>query len=278
MYKTVIKLSVVLVVVILTACSKNESVQIDPPPKDLPPPSFIKYKLKELNYSGLAAPYYQFKYDDKGHLKFASFLAGILVYEVETNNGLIRILNTETAVNKDQLVYTYDGNRRVVRIDYFDSTNQHFASCIPAYKDGQVQSMTWLSKTGDIEIATRKLIFSFYEDGNLQVREELRRNIQTGVLEFHSKTEYLDYDENINTSSFAIPHDENGHLDLIPDLILQKNNPRKIIETRANFGYVMECNYSFIKGLPVERLGKATINIGNDAGRQFQSKLQYSYY
>ena len=98
------------------------------------------------------------------------------MYEVEMGNGMIKRLISRSPVNKDQLIYTYDGNKRVVRIDYFDSTHTNFGSCLPSYGDkGVVNSISWFKHDGDRRIAIRKLLFTYHSDGNLAKKKRPAR-------------------------------------------------------------------------------------------------------
>jgi hypothetical protein len=91
---------------------------------------------------------------------------------------------------------------------------------------------------------------------------------------------YENYDTGTNVDGFGLIHSEFfDHLVLLPDVQLQKGNPRT--ESRSGDGDNYRVTYTYTyddQGRPRVKSGDILILNGANAGQHFPSSTVYSYY
>jgi len=182
-------------------------------------------------------------------------------------------------VNKDRLKYVYDDTGRVNMVKYTDSTGVVFARVNFTY-NGQKLIKLKRGRKSDVDFITDKIMtFSYHPDGNLfeivyhyPATKDQPESIFTDRFE--------QYDNKINVDGFSLIHNDFfDHLVLLPEVQLQKNNPRKEIRTGDGLNYVV--NYTYVysnNNAPLTKKGELTISNGSDAGKKIQISSIFSYY
>lgn len=268
-------LLMMLIVLGLSACTKNNQNNLPDSPTDTPQPVL----LKDFSINNLPSPYYHFKYNEKDEISFASFGSGLLMYDVLYSNGKIAEMRSNTAVNRDTLRYSYnkDGLPDVVR--YIDETGV-FRYCSFSYTNGRLTEAQWKLETAGGLALERTMNFSYYEDGNVAKISDQKHAVN-GRPESSNASEFSLYDDKVNAGGFALVHDgENAdHLLLYIQVMLQKNNPGKLVFNNGALTYQVDYTYSYNEmKLPLTRRGLVTMLAGPREGEQFISNASYTYY
>jgi len=69
------------------------------------------------------------------------------------------------------------------------------------------------------------------------------------------------------------------HLVLLPDVVLQNSNPRRVTRTGDAETFIVNYSYAYDgSNRPLTRTGQLTITNGPNVGRQFQTSSAYTYY
>lgn len=257
-----------------SACKKNKNTTPDPPP-GTPAPAL----LKDLTIANLPSPYYHFKYNEKKEVSFASFGSGLLMYDVLYANGKIAEMRSNTAVNKDTLRFSYnkDGLPDVVR--YINETGA-YRFCAFSYSNGKLTEAQWKLKTAAGLVLERTMNFAYYEDGNMAKISDQKHAV-AGRPESASSSEFSQYDDKVNAGGFALLHDDGNsdHLLLYLQVVLQKNNPGKLVFSNGAMKYRIDYTYTYNQEkLPLTRRGLVTMLTGPREGEQFISNAGYSWY
>lgn len=271
-YKSLLLL---IVPVVLYSCKKEE--QSNPQPPEVPHVPAVL--LKDMILSHLPSPYYHFEYDTAGKPIFASFASELYRYDIAYNGARISEMRNNILVNKDRMKYFYDYSGNVTEIRFADSAGLVYEKAFFTYDGQKLINVEWDLKSGTGFIILKTLTMSYYPDGNLQ---EIRyHSPATGVNE---EITYVDrfeqYDNKINVDGFGLIHTHFfEHLILLPQVQLQKNNPRKIIHTGDGTNYQVDYNYTYNGlDLPLVKNGEFLYLNGADAGKKVQIQTVYSYY
>ena len=88
------------------------------------------------------------------------------------------------------------------------------------------------------------------------------------------------YDTGTNVDGFSLLHDDFfDHLVLLPEVQLQKGNPRRVTRSGTQETFVVDYSYSYDgNNRPLTRSGQVTITSGPHTGQQFQTSAVYTYY
>ncbi|MGN6418647.1 MAG: hypothetical protein ACTHMC_14225 [Pseudobacter sp.] len=257
------------------ACKKNRNNNFPDPPPDTPQPVL----LKDFTVNNLPSPYYHFKYNEKNEVSFASFGSGLLMYDVLYSNGKIAEMRSNTAVNKDTLRYSYNKDGLPDMVRYINETGT-FRYCSFSYHNGRLLTAQWKLETAGGLALERTLNFAYYEDGNVAKISDLKHAVN-GRPESSNTSEFSQYDDKVNAGGFALLHDDGNsdHLLLYLQVMLQKNNPGKLLFSNTALNYQVDYTYSYNeKKLPLTRRGVVTMLGGPRDGEQFISNSSYSYY
>lgn len=255
------------------SCKKNPPVIPDPVEE---PQAF---RLKELSYQGLPSPYYQFSYAANGQLQGFSWKGGARVFALTyTNNRIIKIERTDPG-SKISVDYQYTGTR-LASLSYRNAAGEIYKRAFLAYlPTGQLGEIEWEIKTDAGYVTQCILTYEYHPDGNLKQREELMTDIP-GVQQGHLFVDaFSDYDETVNTDAFVWLQPEDEIPAPMPGIVLQLNNPRKLVRSGNGVNYTMDFVFHFGPGkIPLYRLGKGLFLTGTSAGQTFENNSNFSYY
>lgn len=249
------------------------SVTSDPPPPP-PPPQVL---LKDVVVSNLPAPYYHFAYDASGRIDSVSFASELTRYEVQYLGGRIRQLQNDILVNHDRLVYAYDADGRVGGIRYVDATGATYAAVVFTYEGDRLVGLERHRLTGGQDVLEKTMSMTYWLDGNLRDLTEHRSAI-AGVQDDQTYVDHYDlYDDGINVDAFGLLHDDFfDHLVLLPDVRLQRNNPRRLTRTGDGINFAADFSYTYdALGRPTMKSGLVSV-VGGPQG--IATSSTYSYY
>lgn len=265
----------------LIGCRKNnceEAPQPPPPEDDIP-----AVKLRTMSVSRLPDPYYHFTYNDSGYITRVNHASGLIFYDLSYANKRIRqiLVNKDIAadINKDRLDYEYaNGQPTVVRV-----TNKQgllYRRCRLSYAPSrQLQQLTWEINPGSGFVTEQTLQFSYYADSNL--KEIAYHDFPVGPVAENTYADHFEeYDDGTNVDGFTWLHTPRHHPVLIPAVVLQRNNPRRVYRTGertvtydARYQYFYDgTNRTLIK------FGEAIVKEINGDTSQFHSATTYTYY
>ncbi|HEX6558291.1 MAG TPA: hypothetical protein VF021_02495 [Longimicrobiales bacterium] len=256
---------------LLMGCASDASAPSVPPP---PAPVL----LKEIVIPNLPSPYYHFEYGTDSRVRTVSFASGLRTYDVIYNGARIAELRNNTAGNSDRLVYSYDDAGHVSMVKYIDGGGQVVAVVFLTYSGARLTELERDRKVSAGYLAEKIMSFTYDADGNVfEVTERFRFD---GSPETVTVDRYEDYDGKVNVDGFSLVHDEFfDHLVLLPGLVLQKSNPRRVTRTGDGTNFVVDHTYTYdAENRPLVKSGDLLITNGSDAGRRFAIRSDYSYY
>ncbi|MEP7318952.1 MAG: hypothetical protein ABI921_09415 [Panacibacter sp.] len=245
-----------------------------------PPPDIHNILLKDIVYDHLPSPYYHFEYNGEGKIIKASYQSNLAMYNLVYTEGNITEVKNNTLVNKDRLVYSYQ-NDLVSQVNYFHEDGTNFKKCFVTYNTAkQLQNLLWQRLSdGGFFVTERSADFQYRTDSNLsQLQNHLMPipGVQNEALYIDT---YEDYDNTKNVDGFSLFHLDSDHPLLLPDAVLQKNNPHKLTRTGDGVHYTITYDFAFTDELlPTKRMGKAVITNGPSAGDHFDANTTFSYY
>ena len=262
---------------IIISC-KKDPVQNDPPPD--PPSATQKILLKDITIPRLPSPYYHFEYGADSLVNKADFASGYFMYEVLYNSGRISEMRNNIIVNHDTLRYVYDNLGRVSKVHFIDQNNLLKRHVVFHYNGAMVSQITWDHKANNSEfIIDRTLSFTYHPDGNLKDMTDFGP-ASPGIDEINFTTHFDEYDDKINVDDFTLIHDGiHDHFLLLPELHLQRNNPRKQWVTGITDQYTVKYIFTYnADNTPILKSGELVFNSGSLSGKKFLVSTNYSYY
>ncbi|QEC66766.1 hypothetical protein FRZ67_05400 [Panacibacter ginsenosidivorans] len=269
-------LSITLCLTLFAACKKEKTQE--PSPGD-PPVDVHTILLKDMIVKNLPSPYYHFEYDNSSFITHVNVQSGYEIYDLLYSNGRISQMNDNTLVNKDKLQYVYD-NGKVSKINYINQAGIIFKQNILTYNSAeQLTAVEWDFVNADETTAPERIIqFEYYSDGNLFKVNDHWFEIPGRQPETFTTDTYENYDTKTNVDAFAILYKTNDHLFLLPNIVIQKNNPLK--ETRSGDGlnYSINYTYTYNNDLPVKKDGDLLILNGESEGTHIDYLITFSYY
>lgn len=268
-------LLIVVVTISLFACNKNYNSPYMPTPDPVVP----SVLLKDVVIPNLPSPYYHFEYDAAGKVAFASFASDFTRYNVLYDGGHIKEMRNNILVNKDRLQYSYDISGRVKTVTYADSTGVVYTIINLAYDGRKLIKLERESKSGAAFVVDKTLTMSYHPDGNLK---DLTYHFvpANGQPQRTYTDRFEQYDDKINVDGFGLIHHEFfDHLVLLPEVQLQKNNPRKETRTGDAENYTADYTYTYNdKNAPLTKNGNLVFLTGAHTGEHFNVSTTYSYY
>ena len=265
-------------VMTLTACEKDKLPVIQPPPSQ--PADTLKVLLRDMVVRSLPSPYYHFDYNDSGYITHTSFESGTRLYDLSYNNRLLREIKNNHPINKDRIEYNYE-NGQVVFIKIIDESGIVIKRAFLDYNlAGKLTNIEWELRQGSNAYAAYRLLtFTYFPDGNLQ--EIVNRTYAIpGVQDFSLRSDrFSNYDNKINVDGFTWLHQTNEHLILLPRVVLQINNPGKVVRTGDGINYDIQYTYMYDgAGRPLSKTGDVLFTTGPNQGQHFESLYTFSYY
>jgi hypothetical protein len=236
--------------------------------------------LKDITIPNLPSPFYHFEYDATGRIAVASYASELLIYDLRYSSGRLSEMQNNILVNRDRLVYTYDDAGRVSQVNYVDGTGVTFTRVHFAY-DGRTLIGLQRERTSQGRFVVDKTMSMSYDaDGNLSELTEHRPAIAGVQGESSTVDRFEQYDTGVNVDGFSLIHDEFfDHLILLPQVQLQKNNPRLETLTGDGVNYHVDYTYSYDeRNRPLAKNGDLVILNGANVGQHFQTHSFFSYY
>jgi hypothetical protein len=209
-----------------------------------------------------------------------SFASEFTRYDVSYTDGRISEMRDNILVNHDRLVYVYDDSDRVALIREQDDTGAVFELLVLTYRGRQLTGLERNRRVTGGFIIDKTMSLSYYPDGNLRELAWHRPAI-TGLQPEQDYADlYEQYDTGTNVDGFELLHDEFfDHLVLLPDVVLQNSNPRRVTRTGDAETFIVNYSYAYDgSNRPLTRTGQLTITNGPNVGRQFQTSSAYTYY
>jgi len=259
-----------------TSCKKEKT---ESPPVQDPPADVHTILLKDMIVQNLPSPYYHFNYDDSGFITNVNHQSGLALYDLFYLNGRIDKITDNTVANKDKLQYAYQQGK-VSQVNFLNKEGVFYKKVILIYNNtSQLIKVEWDFVNTDASITPEKIIeLEYYADGNLaKVKHHFLEIAGRQPETFYTDT-YENYDTKTNVDAFAIIHKINDHLFLLPNIIIQKNNPLKETRTGDGLNYSISYSYTYNDSLPVKKDGDLLILNGDSAGMHTSYLVSYSYY
>jgi hypothetical protein len=274
------KYLVLLLLALVLVCCKKEAVtgpgNPPPPPPPPPPVAVPAVLLKEITASNVPTPYF-FEYDAVGRAKTVIVASGLRIYEVVYSGKVISEMKNNTMVNKDRLLYVYNNAGKVSSINYMNEAGFIFRKAHFTYDGQKLSKIDWEKNTATGFVVDRRVALVYQPDGNVMEMADERLQAP-GQPAITLLSRFEQYDTKINSDGFALFHDQNDHLLLLPGIQLQKNNPGKFTHT-GGFDFKIDYTYTYNdKNVPLTRKGDVVILNGPNAGQAFQINSAYSYY
>ena len=276
MKKNISSLLIVTLVLLMASCSKP----VDPKPVPPPPPDDTKaVRLKDVQIDKLPSPYFLFTYNDSGYVTNLDFAKGFFTYQFQyENKRLVKMINTR---DNDYLLYQYtDG--RVTAIKHIDAVTEkpewHYA--FTYYANNQLKEIRWFAFEDNSKdsLLQRKVVLIYHADGNLAEFDEYLRNVN-GEVVWSGTVEFKSYDQGINVDDFYLFKEFFDDVLFLPQVKLQKNNPKQIIMSGINNDFKIDYTYQYNnKNQPLTKSFNMLQTRGSDAGAHFTGTERFSYY
>jgi hypothetical protein len=263
-----------LILVFFAGCKKEEA-PLPTVPQPVPVDDARTVLLKEVAAQSLPNPYFKYAYSAEKYVTVISFASGLAVYKVTYENK--RVKKMTNIKNGHTMLYSYT-NSRVSQIDEFDLANKKIFTYEMLYTAaGKLAQVNW--KEFDEDPAGhlfKKVLLSYYADGNLSVMETYYASGNTMDLMLVRK--FSDYDDKTNVDDFYMMDEFFDAFLFLPQVKLQLNNPRK--EKIIGDVSIFEINYQyeFNNNLPIKKSGVMVQTTGPNAGSYIQVGYQFSYY
>jgi hypothetical protein len=209
-----------------------------------------------------------------------SFASEFTRYDVTYTGGRISEMRNNILVNHDRLEYVYDDSSRVALVRETDDRDVVFEFLVFTYEGRQLTGVERDRRVAGGFIIDKTMSLSYYPDGNLRQLVWHRPAI-SGLQDEQTYADLFEqYDTGTNVDGFSLLHDDFfDHLVLLPDVQLQKGNPRRVTRTGDGETFVVDYSYSYDdSNRPLTRSGQVTITNGPNAGLQIQTSGVYSYY
>jgi hypothetical protein len=274
-YNCLIFLTLPLVLI----CCKKENT---PSPSQEPPFNPGKaVLLKDIVIPNLPSPYYHFQYNMDGNPNSVSFASGLYTYAIVYSGTRINEMQSNSALNKFTLQYTFDSSGKVSRIGYFNATGVIYRRISFAYDGEKLSKAEREVNPGSGFITEKTMRFLYRSDGNLLELITHHASIPAaGQTETTYSDRFEEYDNKMDTDGFSLLHEEFfDHVLLLPGVQFRKNNPLKIIHTGDGVNYKVDYTYTYNnKDAPLSRTGTLLWLNGADSGKQANVSAFYSYY
>lgn len=268
-------LLIVAISMLTLSCHKSSR---NYPPVDPPISDARDIQLKVVSIERLPFPYFQFTYNNDRFVTDIDFASGFFTCKVQyEKNRVIRMINQ---FNNDTLAYTYASDK-VISIRHTDAQNgkPKWDHAITYNEKGQVTSIFWwlFLQSGGPAVLNRKVIFTYYDDGNLKEYLDYRADTNFD-LSLENTVTFTNYDEGVNVDDFYLLKEFADDFLFLPQVKWQKNNPRHSTRIGTMNDYSTDCTYQYnTDKLPIVENYTTTVTRGANAGQQFTGKAEFIY-
>ncbi|HLA57485.1 MAG TPA: hypothetical protein VK622_01930, partial [Puia sp.] len=237
--------------------------------------------LKDIIAPHLPSPYYHFEYNTDSLPSRVDFASGFSIYDISYNENKISEMRNNIIVNHDTLRYSYDPTGKLFGIDFINESNIIYRRVHFIYEGNLIKEIDWAIKEAlAIYFIDRTVMFTFYPDGNVKTMVD-HRSPFNGSPDQVLTSLFEQYDEKINVDDFSLIHDQyHDHLFLLQGFRLQKNNPGKETFT-VNDSTLYTNHYNYVynaNNTPSNKKGDFLYISGPDAGKRFETNVNYTYY
>jgi hypothetical protein len=271
---------VVMLLSISIGCKKyNDPLPPEQPPLPLPNDDIRTVLLKDIDAQSLPGPYYHFTYDNLHYVKQISFASGFAVYDVEYKNKRVSMMTNR--INDNVFIYHYS-NTQVTEINEFSGPilNKTFSYRLSYNSSNQLSQVNWVFfSSNGAQDTVKKEVLTYFPTGNLAAMDHYYSTAPGQPLELSSREEFSDYDNQLNVDDFSVlKHDFFAAYLFLPQVRLQKNNPRRQHIISAENEYEIIYSYQYQNGLPISKTGIVTQKRGIVIEAPKTVSTQFSYY
>lgn len=235
--------------------------------------------LKNIEAEHLPSPYFHFEYDELHYVKKISFASDLYVYDVKYENK--RVKKMTKVFSNDSLVYNYK-NGQVSEIKQFSGVNGDltYSYRFTYNSKNQLTQAFWhhYSANGE-DFLFKRADLVYHSDGNL-ASIDWYYAVSPAPLSWASRIEFADYDNKTNVNGIILLSDSyffDSYL-FLPQVILQKNNPKKEHIVSATNEYFISDSYDYQNDLPVTKYSLVNQTKGGNGGGSIQVATHFSYY
>ncbi len=271
---------VVMLLTVSIGCKKyNDPLSPEQPPVPVPVDDVRSVLLKDVNAQSLPGPYYHFVYDNFHYVKQISFASGFAVYDVEYENKRVKMLTNR--VNDNIFLYHY-ANNLVTEINEFSGPviSKTFSYRLSYNLLHQLSQVNWVffSNNGRQDTVKREVL-TYLPTGNLAAMDHYYSSSPGQPLEWSSRDEFSEYDNQTNVDDFSVlKKDFFAPYLFLPQVRLQKNNPRRQHIISAGNEFEIINSYQYQNGLPVSKTAIVTEKRGGVIEEPKTVTTQFSYY
>jgi hypothetical protein len=195
-------------------------------------------------------------------------------------DGRLSAMQNNILVNRDRLVYSYDNAGRVSEVSYVDANGGTFTRVRFAYDGPKLTGLERERSSTFGFVVDKTMSMTYDSDGNLFELAEHHPAIPGLQDEVNVVDRYEQYDAGINVDGFSLIHSEFfDHLVLLPQVQLQRGNPRKLTRSGDGLNFTVAYIYSYddVKR-PLTKNGDITILNGPNAGQHVHGNTVFTYY
>jgi hypothetical protein len=232
--------------------------------------------LKDVVAQSLPSPYFHFIYDSLHYVKQINFASGFNIYNVEYENK--RVKKMTNLKNNNSLLYSYNDNRVSEITEFSGRTgNKIFTYRLSYNISNQLTQVLWFefsnNSNGNLY---KKSVLAYQRDGNLAAIDHYRTS--AGQLSLVKRDQFSNYDTKTNVDDFYLLEDFFDTYLFLPQVKLQKINPRNQQITSIQNDYEISYTYEYQNTLPVRKTGNIFQTRGTGSGRSLQITNLYNYY
>lgn len=267
-----------LLIIVATGCKKKDHLLDALSPKPILDDARTVL-LKDIQAQRLPSPYFHFEYDSFHYVKRVSFASDFLVYNVDYENK--RVKKMANIMNGSALMYNYT-NAQVSEINEVSGVTGKlvFTYRFMYNTDNQLKQVFWYQYqlSGDPYLLKRADLV-YHSDGNL-ASIDWYSALSTEPLSWSSREEFSDYDNKVNVDNITLLkgfYFFDSYL-FLPQVKLQKNNPRKEHIISPVNEYDISNSYEYQNDLPVTKFSLVNQTKGGNGQGPIQVSEQFSYY
>jgi hypothetical protein len=261
---------VVLVCLLAASCKKEAPRQ----------PVAAEIFLKSIAFQSLPAPYYQFEYSGPARVSKVTTDGGDVLYQAIYDGRRLLELVQQQARQAKSILYSYGSSNQVESLRFLSAGGEVERRCFLRYDaQGRLDEMEWEVKAGASFAADRTIQFAYNEKHNVTERREQCHFIDGRQEAATLIDTFEDYDDQLNIDGFTLLQRHNGPFVLLPGVVLQRNNPRRVTRTGTGIHYQIDYTYTYTKKrCPLERKSTMVINNGPQAGQRTEATTAFAYY
>jgi hypothetical protein len=260
----------------ITASGRKESIITQPqrPPVQLD--DVRKVQLKEIVAQSLPNPYFHFEYDSRHYITQINFAAGFNVYKVEYENKRVRKMINNN--NGNYLLYSYNNNQVAEINEYSGLTGDKIFSYKFSYNGNlQLTQVCWFDFLNDCDSNLfKKSELTYQTDGNLSTIDHF--SVAAGQVNWVKTIQFSNYDDKTNVDDFYLLEDFFDTYLFLPQVKLQKNNPKKQQITGPENDFEISYTYDYLNNLPMKKKAVTTQTRGIGKRQPVQTTSSFNYY